>query len=164
MTELLIFSLCTLCGTLVGMYFSYGYQKRVKTLNMYREMLSDMEIYIRYNHLSLEELFKRLHEKYSPIITEDLYICASDPGKFSACLSDTVNKSEGLIKSDKELLSSLSDKLGKSDTPGELSIISLTAQRLEKQIKEAEEKRQSKGRLSRTLGILIGAAFGIALV
>lgn len=65
---------------------------------------------------------------------------------------------------DKELVSSLGNILGAADVSGQLSSISCIRNQLDKSLKEAEKTCAVKGKLARSLGVLIGLAIGIVMM
>ncbi len=65
---------------------------------------------------------------------------------------------------DKELLKSLSNIIGASDSKGQILALKHIVARFEENLKLAQKNYSSKGKLSRSLGILIGAATFIIFI
>ncbi len=68
-----------------------------------------------------------------------------------------------LNDSDISHLLSLASIIGSSDTDGQLSAISMVEELLKRQRAEAQEAKEKKGRLYRSLGALAGAGMVIIL-
>lgn len=68
-----------------------------------------------------------------------------------------------LNDSDISHLLSLANIIGSSDTDGQLSAISMVEELLKRQRAEAQEAKEKKGRLYRSLGALAGAGMVIIL-
>lgn len=68
-----------------------------------------------------------------------------------------------LNDSDISHLLSLANIIGSSDTHGQLSAISMVEELLKRQRAEAQEAKEKKGRLYRSLGALAGAGMVIIL-
>lgn len=71
----------------------------------------------------------------------------------------------GYLKAeDRQILSELGRSIGKSNTEGETAALALAMTRLDNVLETASEEKKRKGRLYRTLGIMLGAAVGIMLI
>lgn len=75
-----------------------------------------------------------------------------------------MNTSGCLKAEERNILSELGRNIGKSNTEGETAVLALAQTRLESVLESASEEKKRKGRLYRTLGIMLGAAVGIMLI
>lgn len=164
MTQICIFLLFTTCGATVGIFCSGLLSKRCNSLNSVSDMLREMEIYIRYNRLQLSEIFRKVGNEKCFFVTEQLISSAANGKCFRQEWNNCVLGLEYLKPDDKNVLYSLGDSIGKSDTEGQVAVIEAAQSRLSACIEDAEDARRRKGKLYRTLGILIGAAAGIIAV
>lgn len=162
MYEFLIFTLCTCCGTLIGCYFSGRLSRRCSTLKAVLNLLERMEIYIRYNRYKLSEIFRRLGKEQCLFASDELYEAAESGLKFYTEWHRCVMRLDSISKCDADVLDYLGEGLGKSDTDSQLALLDTARQQLECCLNDAQEQKNRKGRLFRTLGILLGAAAGIA--
>lgn len=69
-----------------------------------------------------------------------------------------------LLPEDLELMASLADIVGASDTEGQLSALEMIETLLQKQRNEAISAQQKKGKLYRSLGALAGASMVVLLL
>lgn len=161
MCEILIFGLFTVCGALTGCYFSSRLTKRCDTLQSMLNMISQMQIFIRYNRYRLSEILKRVEREHCDFVTDRLVKTADSGQALDDEWHKCVSSLECIADNDAEVLNTLGEGIGKSDTDGQLAILELAEKRLNTCLEQAESERLSKGRLFRTLGILLGAAVGI---
>ncbi len=154
----------TVCGTLIGMYFSKKLSDRTRLIESFVSALRTMSTYIRYNRMKLDEVFRRLTSEYNlPVSCELIRLCEN--GKpFHSEWENCISKLDSLSDSDKAILSALGEELGKSDTEGQLASIESAKELLSDNKVKAVIERDTKGRLYRTLGILLGATAGIIFI
>lgn len=76
---------------------------------------------------------------------------------------EAVIKSDILHGDEKDIMVSMGNILGTSDTDGQISAIELHKKRLERVLENAVREYEQKGRMYRSMGVLAGAMAGIML-
>lgn len=159
---LLIFAACCF----LGMYMSAAMKKKLERLGLYRRMTEEISTLIRYRSLTVREIIAGLKSGGSYKELEFLqnrdYSDKSRPA--GEIWLESVISDNTLSDEEKRLLSELGTKLGTTDTEGQLSVIAVFGEELDAMIKKQNEMYRVKGRLCRSMGILVGAMFGIMII
>lgn len=164
MISIVIFLLTTLSGAAVGAYFSDRLSQRCEIISAYISLFQSMTAYVTYNGYKLDEMLKAQQGTSRCYISDKLIAVSESGGNISeewdACVYDS-----GYLKAeDRQILSELGRNIGKSNTEGETAALALAMTRLDNVLETASDEKKRKGRLYRTLGIMLGAAVGIMLI
>ena len=153
-------------ASMTGAYLSASLHQRCIRLETLRRMTEDIASYIRYRELTVYEIVQELS-------TDSFY----RDFDFVCCLSRNLDRhrpfygqwesaaDECRFKGDeRNLILSLGNVLGTSDTQGQLAAIELYSAKLDSMIKASDEQYSRKGKLYRSLGVLSGAMLGILML
>ena len=159
---LMIFS----AASMTGAYLSASLHQRCIRLETLRRMTEDIASYIRYRELTVYEIVQELS-------TDNSY----RDFDFVCCLSRDLDRhrpfysqweraaDECRFKGDeRNLILSIGNVLGTSDTQGQLAAMELYSAKLDSMIKASDEQYSRKGKLYRSLGVLSGAMLGILML
>lgn len=159
---MLLFSGCCV----VGFQFAQRLGDRVKVLKMYQEILIYIREEIRYAHMELDRIILNIKNRsglYAVPAVKRMIESVACTGGFSQAWEKTLDDKEigGVLeKEDLNVLRNFSLTLGQSDTEGQLAHCERYLSQLKRLENAAENERETKGKLYRTLGVI----FGILLV
>lgn len=153
----------------MGIILSERLNKRVKELELILIFLDKLKTCLIYQNLPTNEMIDLLSENSSCKSLLFLKPCQellSNQTGFPLAWESAIEQSKDkmhLNDTDYSLLLSLSDIIGSSDTKGQLNAIGMVEKLLGDQRKEAQQAREKKGKLYRSLGALAGAGMVIIL-
>lgn len=147
---------------------SAGMKMRVLQLENLVNMLSEMEILIRFRALRTGELIKELSEQESFrnfIFLNILNACTDEPeGNIAEKWSYALKKTMFFSESDKRILLNVGEQIGSTDIEGQLSMLSLNKTLAHRNLDEAVNEYRIKGKMLRTVWGLCGIAAGIIII
>ena len=151
-------------GTLAGFMESRRLSLRVGRLETFLRFLSAAKTEVRYSAAPVARILE-LHGSELGFLRECAQACGRG-SKFSeawrSCVSVRAPK-DGFSPRDRELLLSFGEGFGASDTQGQLSHLQLYSDLFAANLKSAEEDRDRKSKLYRTLGTFAGIAAALLL-
>lgn len=156
-----------LTSTILGMFLSNNIKNKRERLVKERKMLEEISIMIRFNSLTLKEIFYELENSelfYDFKFLKILKISLEKPISFQEAWEQAIKKDDIISESEKNILTELGCNLGTTDIDGQLSTLNIYKIRLDKMIEEESEKYRVKGKMYRSLGIMFGAMIGILIV
>ncbi len=151
--------------TFMGNSFSQRLSNRRKCLCEVIESVSRMKSLITFSGLDIQKVVADSFKNtcMSGLFTESKF----DTDDFSLWWRGAVNsidKSTGINKEDKELLRSLGDGLGVTDIAGQLAHLELYSQLFSQRLSSAKDSEKEKGRLYRVLGFSLGCAVTLVVM
>lgn len=159
---LLIFS----ASCCLGMQISMGMKKKLERLVAYRQMSDEIATLIRYRSMKIREIILQI--KDSELYSGLKFLNSPDFNDKSRPVGEiwieSIRADFSLDSDEKKLLSQLITQLGTTDTEGQLSVISVFNENLNAMIEKQSERYSVKGKLYRSMGILMGAAVGIMIL
>jgi stage III sporulation protein AB len=141
----------------------------VKELENVLIFLDKLKTCLSYQNLPTDEMIDDLAEDPSCKSLPYLNLCRellANQTDFPTAWKMAIERSSGktnLNHHDTSYLLSLSGIIGSSDVDGQLSAISMVEELLRRQRAEAQEAKEKKGKLYRSLGALAGAGMVIIL-
>ena len=165
--KFLLFLLLFMASTYAGVLFSKKYVNRVEELKEIKSFLNILKNKIKFTYEPLGEIFKEISDNFSINICNLLKEASNNMKLNSAGKSWNLalEKTKMNIKNeDKQVLTSLSKMLGKTDIEGQVSQINQTAEFLDIQIENAKEEKEKNEKLYKTLGMVVGAGLVIILI
>lgn len=159
----IVFGLSSLLGILVSRKYTY----RLQELEEMKTALNIFKSKVKFTYAPIPEIFEEIASNTSKNISNifrnaEKYMNNELAGK---SWEIAVENSEGYLNNeDKHNIKSLSKLLGETDIEGQISQIELTENFLEKQIKEAIEKKSKNEKLYKKLGATIGLVVVIILI
>lgn len=159
--------LIVISGAVSGVIASSRLREQARTANLLRSMMIRVAVLVRYNSLNVYEIISTLRGdnsfselgflQYIPIE----YISGED---FSAEWSKAVEGDSSLGDEEKSVLKSFGSTFGTTDANGQLTLIETTAEELKRICDVRESDYSRKGKLYRSVGMLVGVMTGIALI
>lgn len=141
--------------------------KRVKTVEMLINLTEDFSNMIRYKAMTISDIISIAgkNPEYEPLdFIADINIQDKTERNIHDIWSESVEKSSVLGKKEAEIMLSFGNMLGTSDISGQLSSIEIYKKRLENLLAEFRNDYQQKGRMYRSVGMLLGIMAGIMLL
>ena len=152
-------------SSLTGILLSYRLRERVETLRQLSAMLDEIILHIRWGASTVQEIIDNLcmNSAYSHL--GFLPLLNSSKADFITRWNNAVDSwSDKRSITDIELLRSLANGLGESDTEGQLSWYMQKKAYVDAALSEAAEEYGKKARLYRTLGVLCGVFIAVVMV
>ena len=143
--------------------------KRVSELERLLSLFESIETHLRYRQTPTAELIAAMAASEQYRVFTFLPLCAkrlSAGADFPTAWRDSLSASAWdmhLQGGDLDILRSLSDVLGATDTQGQLSALDLASELLRQNLKEAVHKKHTLGKLYRSLGVLVGIGAAIMI-
>lgn len=166
-------ALCVVFATsYAGIEYSKNLQRRIHQLTELKKIFTDLYSDVEYGACTLAESFERIAGKQDILFQDFLnrICCGMKDGNgmpfhliFSEAIDHALSES-ALRDSDKVHLIQLGRQLGSTQRNGQLRILQLYFQELEQLIKELEEAKLEKQKLSRILGVSSGVLIVILLL
>ena len=153
---------------LAGTIHSSRYKKRCSELMLIREALEEMAVMIRFRAVPVGELLSfvlgkegynssiflhKLRENYESV---NIY----NREMWDKALQDTYY----LKDEDKEIIRSVGNNLGESDTEGQLSMLSIASEQLGKRLDTATSERLKNEKLVLSMWMFTGVGIGIMII
>lgn len=159
------------CGSL-GLLKAQTFSARLTDLLDLQDMIRILQTEMSYRRDPLPAAFARIGA-YKENRAGDLLLQCSQRMKESLDLKHCWEASVGaayeksgscLTGEDLDIIRDLGLQLGKSDIKGQAAMFALTETKLANQIRQAENEKNSKGKMYRTLGFSIGIVIAIILI
>lgn len=153
-------------GGFTGLFFSFRLKETEKTMSSVLLLIKELTVQIRYTNSEIGDILSRAAESEE---FKNLYFvceCSKLDGKgnFHLLWREGVKKQPFLTSKDRELLNSLGDSLGQTDTEGQLSFLEMYEEMIKKSLEQAARDYTNKGRMYRSVGLLCGLAIGIMVL
>ncbi len=153
--------------TAAGAAFSSVLKKRCEQLKSIHALLDEMSVKIRYRSVRMTELLSEtLAEPAYSRCTFAVRLSESIHGGMQVkdAWRNAADTAVFLAESDRELLRSIGERLGESDTEGQLSMLSLGMSMLSRAFEEADDERIQKSRTIFSVWALCGIGAGIIII
>lgn len=150
-----------------GISFSKSLSERVKRLELIVLMLDRMSTYIEFRALHTGEILSELSSDKSFEQLKFLTLAAElykSGESFHDAWMNAVENDASLKNEERAQLLAVGNSLGRSNTKGQLSMISIHSCNIKHICKTASVESQNKGKLYRTLGILTGVFISVMLI
>lgn len=163
----IVFSLLTtVLGAAAGLYFSFRLKEREKVMSEVILLIKEISVGIRYTNSEIGEMLKAaaLNGTYERLLFVTLCANIKDGDNFHGKWNEGVKSQPYLTLRDREIIAALGDRLGETDSDGQLSFLELTEEMIKSQRDRAAADYLNKGKLYRSVGILCGLAVGIMII
>jgi len=152
-------------SSIIGMMVAKQYSKRLEELEDMKNSLNILQTKIRFSKEPLSQIFKDIGK-----VSKNKEIFENANKNMKTMLAgnswrqaiETANTN--LKKDDIEILTSLGNMLGKTDSEGQVNQIEEIKELLNIQIENANIDKQKNEKLYKTLGMTIGLAIVIILI
>lgn len=159
-------------ATVIGLLKAEELNERVKMFQELKKMLMFLQGELRFHKAELSEGFEnvasKVEEPYRSFLKEMAeQLNEGNKGGFETIWKENSHKllrAEGLKKEDEQLFELLGGSLGYLDLTMQTEHLNLVMLRTEETLKEAQELKQSRGKLYQTMGVTAGALLTLLLI
>lgn len=153
-------------GGSIGMFFSFKLKEREKTMSLALLLIKELAVQIRYTNAEIGEILLSATQKdeYNALLFIKECVKTNKNGDYHLLWREGVKKQPFLTVKDRDLLNSLGDSLGQTDTEGQLSFLEMYEELVKRRIEEASTEYADRGRVYRSVGLLCGLAAGIMVL
>ncbi len=141
-------------STGTGLYLSSKLDKRVKALEEIILKTDEIQTMIRCQSANPEEILA------AAAVDSVLQRCSYTDG--NANISE--DELYMLDKRDIAIIRELLNGLGKTDTDGQISMLEMNKKLLQNRLEQAREEYSKKGRMYRSVGVLVGVGVAVMLI
>lgn len=153
----LLFAGCA--GT--GLYAGHQVRRQIKIYQKLLFFIEDCQISLRYQNLTLAELFHMFAERQEYQDFEFLQrLCKSEEETPEKLWKEALTACQ-FPKDAEQILKNLGSELGKSDLEGQTAILTLCRNQMQKALEAAQAVSAQKCRLYQSLGWLGGAMLAV---
>lgn len=141
--------------------------ERVKTVEMLINLTEDFSNMIRYQAMTTADIisFAGNNPEYEMLdFISEMNKADKTDRNIHDIWREAVEKSSVLRKRESEIMLSFGNMLGTSDISGQLSSIEIYKKRLENLLAESRNDYERKGKMYRSVGVLLGIMAGIMLL
>lgn len=159
---LLVWGGCALWGVRAAAVL----RRRVKVLEDVGQGLELMERELALNRMALPELLERVSHRGTEQGRQLFLLCRTEleNGNCFAYSWSVALEQSGLIDRDKELLTSLSQVMGRYDADGQIQALSQLRRGLDGHVAHTRRQAQSLGKVYGVLGATVGGFLSLMLV
>lgn len=153
-------------GTAAGLYFSFKLKEREKIMSEVILLIKELSVQIRYTNSEIGEMLRTAarNEAYERLRFVALCGDTENGDNFHLKWNEGVKNQPYMTARDREILTALGDRLGETDSDGQLSYLEMTEELIKGQREQASADYLNKGKLYRSVGILCGLAVGIMII
>ena len=150
-----------ICPLLIGLTYSVALKRNQTQIDELIQLITWLKIDIRYNQSQLGDMVNRIcsSSKFNNLNflnnLKNNMMNMPFPNAWEKSISDW---NSSISQDDKDLLKSMSSILGASDANGQIMALEHVEHRFKISLQSAREVYNKKGKLFRSLGILIGLA------
>ncbi len=140
--------------------------RRIKKVQLLINLADEIESMIRYKAMTVSDMIYEIsiNNSYSSLdFIKELVSMSENEADIHKAWSEAVKKS-AFGNEEREIMFLFGNMLGTSDINGQVSAIELYKKRLDNLFNELKTEYESKGRMYRSGGVLIGIMAGILLV
>lgn len=153
---------------MIGVAVSTGFKMRVIQLEKLISMINEMEILIRFRAMRTKELIDEISRQDSfknfLFLNNFNYYMSNEDINIIDCWKIAAEKTMFFEEKDKLILQSIGEQIGGTDVDGQLSMLSLNRNIAERNLTEAENNLEIKGKMLRTVWPLMGIIAGLLFI
>lgn len=156
-----------ICPIIYGLLNSKNLKQNQIKIEKIIELINRIITEIRYKKTTTYKIFKNLslEENFKNLEFLQHFKENNNLKPFPKVFEESINNWEcSLKKDDLNLLKTLANVLGSTDSEGQILTLNLMKKRFEDSLKSAKKIYMSKGKISRSLGILLGVATFIIFI
>ena len=156
-------------STSIGFILSKGYSERLNELNAFNTLVNILQNTIKFTKLPLKDIFEQIGNITIKTRVKNIFI------KCSQKLKDTSLENAwkqaideeiyylNMKNEDFDVIDTLGNTLGKTDIDGQMNELNHFKERLNIQIKQAEEEKRKNSKMFKSLGTIAGLVLVIIL-
>lgn len=161
--RLLPAALTFLICTMFGMMKSAELKKRAALLSELKQLAAEFSVSIRCTAPTLDELAGQCTGIFGELLRSELSQ-REDIREAWENAAMRLSQCSFCGKEESRLLTELGQSLGTCDAEGQLSLLEMYSEKLDKLCKSADEDSRTKGKLFRSVGTLAGAGAAILII
>ena len=149
---------------MVAGVYSVNLKKHVALLNKTINMLSEMKVQLEYLNMPVFDMINKINKSIDLDFLSECLDMISDGKDFPEAWKSSVNHAICYKSEEKNELLQLGSNLGTSNRDNQIEIICMHKTAFEEFLNKAKTKEQKYGKLSITLGTLMGCMFFIMVI
>ena len=156
-----------ICPILFGLLKSKNLKQNQIKIEKIIELINRIITEIRFAKTNTYKIFKNLslEENFSCLEFLQYFKKSCNLKPFPKAFKESINNWEcSLKKDDLNKLKALANVLGSTDSEGQILALNQAKKRFEESLKSAKKIYDSKGKISRSLGILLGIAIFVIFI
>lgn len=164
MSNLILSMTALVISVLTGIVFSLRLQKKETILRKLILFTEEMSVHIRYQALEIPVLLWNMSQQSEYAELEFLAKTAEmsgENGDFHRAWEKNADEIPHLSQSEREIVKSIGNGLGRTDTEGQISMLALNSTLLKEKYEKAHEEYTRKGKMYRSVGVLAGIGLAI---
>ena len=156
-------------STSIGFILSKGYSERLDELNAFNTLINILQNTIKFTKLPLKDVFEQVGNITIKTKVKNIFTNCSQKLKETSLENawkssiDEESYYLNMKDEDLEVIEALGSTLGKTDIEGQMSELDQFKERLNFQIKQAEEAKRKNSKMFKSLGTIIGLVIVIIL-
>ena len=157
------------CSTSIGFLLSKRYADRLNELTDFYVLINILQNKIKFTQLPLKEVFEDIGNISIKTNVKNIFLRSSsniENSNLEEAWQKAIEKEQALLNlknEDIETINTLGNILGKSDIEGQISEIDEFKERLNLQIRQAEEEKKKNSKMFKSLGTIAGLVIVIIL-
>ena len=156
-------------STSIGFIISKGYSERLDELNAFNTLINILQNTIKFTKLPLKDIFEQIGNITIKTRVKNIFINCSQKIKDTTLENawkqaiDEEMHYLNMKNEDFDVIETLGNTLGKTDIDGQMNELNQFKERLNIQIKQAEEEKRKNSKMFKSLGTIAGLILVIIL-
>jgi len=156
-------------STSIGFIISKGYSERLDELNAFNTLINILQNTIKFTKLPLKDIFEQIGNITIKTRVKNIFISCSKKIKDTAlekAWKQAIDEEMDYLNmknEDFDVIETLGNTLGKTDIDGQMNELNQFKERLNIQIKQAEEEKRKNSKMFKSLGTIAGLVLVIIL-
>lgn len=156
-------------STSIGFIISKGYSERLDELNAFNTLINILQNTIKFTKLPLKDIFEQIGNITIKTRVKNIFINCSQKIKDTTLENawkqaiDEEMDYLNMKNEDFDVIDTLGNTLGKTDIDGQMNELNHFKERLNIQIKQAEEEKRKNSKMFKSLGTIAGLVLVIIL-
>ena len=156
-------------STSIGFIISKGYSERLDELNAFNTLINILQNTIKFTKLPLKDIFEQIGNITIKTRVKNIFINCSQKIKDTTLENawkqaiDEEMDYLNMKNEDFDVIETLGNTLGKTDIDGQMNELNQFKERLNIQIKQAEEEKRKNSKMFKSLGTIAGLVLVIIL-
>ena len=156
-------------STSIGFIISKGYSERLDELNAFNTLINILQNTIKFTKLPLKDIFEQIGNITIKTRVKNIFINCSQKIKditLENAWKQAIDEEMDYLNmknEDFDVIETLGNTLGKTDIDGQMNELNHFKERLNIQIKQAEEEKRKNSKMFKSLGTIAGLVLVIIL-
>ena len=156
-------------STSIGFILSKGYSDRLEELNAFNTLVNILQNTIKFTKLPISDVFEQIGNITIKTRVKNIFINCSEKLKDMSLENAWKRAIDEEIyylnmkNEDFDVIETLGNTLGKTDINGQMSELNQFKERLNIQIKQAEDEKRKNSKMFKSLGTIVGLVIVVLL-